>query len=90
MWWCEGLSSEDRAVVWDWGFKAFGVDALVWERTLCFAFCFASDAGDVAEEISESAAEDVALVAWHLQGFFDGIGEAVACETEVLEHGGIL
>ena len=53
----------------------------------CFLHCcFAADAGDVAEEVSESAAEDVAFVGWHLQRFLDGVGESVLCEAEVLEH----
>ena len=30
--------------------------------------------------------EDVTFVGWHLQGFLDGVGEAVAREAEVLEH----
>ena len=51
-------------------------------RFLCVA-----DAGDVAEEVSESAAEDVAFVRWHLEGFLDGVGEAVVGELEVFEHG---
>ena len=84
---CEGLTAEDGTAVGYRRFKAFGVDAPVWELTLCLTLGFTTDAGDVAEEIPESAAEDVAFVFWHLQGFLDGIGEAVACEAEVLEHG---
>ncbi len=83
---CEGLSSEHRAIVWHGCFKAFGVDAPIWEYTLCFALLRAADAGDVAEDVSEPAAEDVAFMAWHLQGFLDGVCELVACEAEVLEH----
>ena len=84
---CERLTAEYRAVGGDGCFKAFGVDAAVRElalfltRVLC-----AADAGDVAEDVSEPAAEDVAFVGWHLQRFLDGIGEAVACEAEVFEH----
>lgn len=84
---CKRLTAKDRTIIWNGGFKALGVDASIWELTVCFALLVASDTGDVAQDISESTAEDVALVVWHLQGFFDGIGEAVACETEVFEHG---
>ena len=83
---CEGLSSEHRTVVWHGCFKAFGVDAPIWELAVCFALRFAADAGDVAEEVPEPAAEDVAFVCRHLQRFLDGVGESVACEAEVLEH----
>ena len=83
---CEGLTAEDGTVVGDGGFKAFGVDAPVWVLALCFALCVATDAGDVAQEVSEPAPKDVAFVFWHLQGFLDGVCEAVACEAEVLEH----
>ena len=83
---CEGLSTEHRAVVWYWGFKAFGVDAPVWELTLFFALLLTADTRNVPQDVSESAAEDVAFVVWHLQRFLDGIGESVACESEVLEH----
>ena len=41
----------------------------------------------MSQDVSESAAEDVAFVGGHLQRFLDGIGEAVAREAEVLEHG---
>ena len=87
---CKGLTSEDGAVRWHWGFKAFGVDTPIGVLTLFLALFRPSDAGDVAKEISESAAEDVAFVVWHLQRFMDGVGEAVASESEVLEHGGDL
>ncbi len=83
----EGLSSEHRTVVWHGGFKAFGVDASIWKHTLFFALRFAADAGDVSEDVSESAAEDVAFICWHLQRFLSGVCELVACEAEVLEHG---
>ena len=84
---CEGLSTEQWAVLWNGCFKAFGVDAPVWELTLfCARFFRLADASDVAQDITESAAEDVAFVVWHLQRFLDGVGEAVACESEVLEH----
>ena len=86
---CERLPAEHWTVVWDRGFKAFGVDASVWGLTffLTRVLC-AADAGDVAEDVSETAAEDVAFVGRHLQWFLDGVGEAVACEAEVLEHYG--
>ena len=84
---CERLTAEHRTVVWDGGFKAFGIDAPVRELTLFLArFLCAADAGDVAEDVSESAAEDVTFVAWHLERFLDGVGEAVLREAEVLEH----
>ena len=85
---CERLAAEHRTVVWNWGFKAFGVDAPVGELTLFLArvLC-AADAGDVAEDVSEPAAEDVTFGGRHLQRFFDGIGEAVLCKAEVLKHG---
>lgn len=86
---CERLSTEHRAIVRDRRFKAFGVDASVWKLTPFFALLFTADAGDVAKDVSESAAEDVAFVVRHLQRFLDGVGEAVACEAEVLEHGGL-
>ena len=54
-----------------------------------FALSRLSDAGDVAEQVPESAAEDVAFVAGHLQRFLDGVGESVAGELEVIEHGAI-
>ena len=86
---CERLAAEHRTVGWDGCFKAFGVDAPIRELTLLLArvLC-AADAGDVAEDVSESAAEDVAFVGWHLQRFLDGVGEAVACEAEIFEHYG--
>ena len=40
----------------------------------------------MSEDVSEPAAEDVAFIGGHLQRFLDGVGEAVACEAEVLEH----
>ena len=47
----------------------------------------ASDARDVAWDICEPVSEDVAFVLWYPQRFLDGISEAVACESEVFEHG---
>ena len=84
---CERLSAEHWAVIWDRCFKAFGVDAPVGELTLFLArvLCV-TDAGDVSEDVSEPAAEDVAFVGRHLERFLDGVGEAVAREAEVLEH----
>ena len=84
---CEGLSSEHRTIVWNRGFEAFGVDAFLGILTFFLArfFCVA-DAGDVSEQVSESASEDVAFVRWHLEGFLDGVGEAVVGELEVFEH----
>ena len=85
---CERLTAEHRAVGWDWGFKAFRVDTPVGEFALFLTrFLCPADAGDVAEDVSEPTAEDVAFVAWHLQRFLGGVGEAVAREAEVLEHG---
>ena len=86
---CERLAAEHRAVGWDGCFKAFRVDAAVGKFALFLTrFLCPADAGDVAEDISESAAEDVAFVGRHLQRLLDGVGEAVACETEVLKHYG--
>ena len=84
---CEGLSSEHRAIVRHWRFKAFRVDTPLWELARFLARIRIAHAGDVAEDISESTAEDVAFVLWHLQRFLDGVSEAVTCETEVIEHG---
>ena len=85
--WCERLTTEHRTVGWDGGFKAFRVDAPIRGLTLFLArvLC-ATDAGDVAENVSEPAAEDVAFVVWHLQQLLDSVGEAVLCEAEVFEH----
>ena len=87
--WVRGkrLASEDGAVVRDGGFKAFGVNAPLWELTLLLAPPRTADAGDVPQGISQSAAEDVALVSGHRQWLLDSVGEAVAGEAEVLEHG---
>ena len=87
---CERLAAEHRTVGWHRCFKAFGVDAAVGGLTLFLArvLC-AADAGDVAEDISEPAAEDVAFVGRHLQRFLGGVGKAVLRESEVLEHSGI-
>ena len=85
--WCERLSSEDRAIVGDRGFKALRVDALRWVFAAVSTFLFLSDAGDVAECVSESASEDVGFIGWHPQWFLDGIRESVLGEFEVLEHG---
>ncbi len=84
------LASEHRAIVGDGGFKAFGVDALPRELAPIVAFPPSTDAGDFSQEVSEPAAEDVALVSGHLQRFLDGVGEAVAREAEVWEHGFLL
>lgn len=84
----ERLTAEHRTVVWHWRFKTFGIDAPLWELTLFRTRFFRiADAGDVAEQVSEPAAEDVAFIFWHLQRFLDGVCEAVLCEAEVLEHG---
>ena len=85
----ERLSSEDRAIVGYGGFKALRVDALRWVFAAVSTFLFLSDAGDVAECVSESASEDVGFIGWHPQWFLDGIRESVLGEFEVLEHGGI-
>ena len=70
------------------GFKAFGVNAPLWELTLLLAPPRTADAGDVPQGISQSAAEDVALVSGHLQWLLDGVCEEVLCKTEVGEHSG--
>ena len=85
---CERLTAEHRTVGWDGCFKAFGVDAAVGKFALFLTRVFCpADAGDVAEDVSEPAAEDVAFVGRHLQRFLDSVGEAVAREAEVFEHG---
>ena len=81
---CEGLPAEHGTVVGDWGFKASGVDTPVWELTLLLTLLFTADTRNIPQDITESAAEDVAFVGWHLQRFLDGVGEAVLCESEVL------
>ena len=86
---CERLTAQDRTIVWHRCFKAFGIDAPIWECTLFLTLFLTADAGDVVEDVSEPTAEDVAFEFWHLQRFLDGVCEAVACEAEVLEHGGI-
>ena len=85
---CERLAAEHRTIGGNWAFKAFGVDTAVGELTLFLARVLrAADAGDVAEDVSEPAAEDVAFGGRHLQRFFDGVGEVIACKAEVLKHG---
>ena len=84
---CKGLAAEERAIVGDWGFKALGVDASIWKVASFFALFSIADACDRAQDVSEPTAEDIAFVGWHLQRFFDGVSEAVLCETEVLKHG---
>ena len=87
--WGEGLTPEHGTIIGDWRFKAFGVDASVWELAQLLALSCIADACDVAQHIAEPTPEDVAFVLRHLQRFLDGIGEAVASKTEVLEHHGI-
>ena len=82
------LTSEDGAIVGDGGFKAFGVNAPLWELTLLLTSPRTADAGDASQDISQSSTEDVALVSGHPQRLLDGVGEAVAGEAEVLEHSG--
>ena len=77
----KGLTSEDRTVGRDWRFKASGVDAFVWEMTVFLALLVTADAGNIAQDVPESAAEDIAFKLWHLQRFLDGVGEAVAREA---------
>ena len=55
----------------------------------CIALFCIANVSDMSERVSELAAEGVAFVLREPQRFMDGIGEAVACESEVLEHGGI-
>ena len=83
---CERLSTEHRAVVWYWRFKAFGVDTSVWKLTLLLALLLTAGTRNIPQDVSESAAEDVAFVGRHPQRFLDGVCEAVAREAEVLEH----
>ena len=81
------LTAEERAIVRHRRFKAFGVDASVGELALCIALFCIADASDMAERVSELAAEGVAFVLREPQRFMDGVGEAIACKAEVLEHG---
>ena len=83
------LASEDGAIVGDGGFKAFGINALLWKLTLLLALARTVDAGDASQDISQSSTEDVALVSGHLQRLLDSVGEAVAGKAEVWEHGGV-
>ena len=85
--WGKGLASEDGTVVGDGGFKALGIYALPRELALIAASALIADAGDFAQDVSQLAAEDVAFVSGYRQRFLDGVGEAVAGETEVWEHG---
>ena len=82
------LASEDGTVFGDGGFKALGIHALTRKLTLIAASPLIADAGDFAQDVSQLAAEDVAFVSRHRQRLLDGVGEAVACEAEVGEHGG--
>lgn len=59
---CKRLSSEDRAIVGDWRFKAFGVNAFIGDLAMLFALLFTADTRDVPQEVPESATEDVAFV----------------------------
>ena len=81
------LTAEDRAILRHRRFKALGINASVGELALCLARICIANTSDVAKRISESAAEGVAFILRESQRFSDGIGEAVACESEVLEHG---
>ena len=82
------LASEEGTVIRDRGFKAFGIHAFLREPAPFRALLCIADAGDPAEDIAEPAAEDVAFVSGHLQGFTDGVGEVVVGKVEVWEHGG--
>ena len=84
----ERLASEEGTIIGYWGFKAFGVNALLRELALLLALPRTPDAGDAPQDIPQPAAEDVAFVFWHLQRLLDGVGESVSCESEVLEHHG--
>ena len=93
-WWFEDkgvrskrLTAEERAIVRHRGFKTSGVDASVGELALCIACLYIANTSDVAKRISESAAEGVAFILRESQRFSDGVGEAVAGKSEVLEHG---
>lgn len=56
---------------------------------MLFALPLTPDTRNIAEDISEPTPEDVAFIAWHPQRFLDGIREAIACKSEVFEHGGV-
>ena len=84
---CEGLTPEHRTVIGDWRFKAFGIDTSIGKLALRLAVFRATDTCNVAQHIAEPAPENVAFVLWHLQRFLDGVGEAIAREAEVFEHG---
>ena len=81
------LTAEDRAIVRHRRFKALGINASVGELALCIALFCIADASDVAERVSELAAEGVAFVLREPQRFMDSIGEAVASKPKVIEHG---
>ena len=81
------LTAEDRAILRHRSLKALGINALLRELAHCLARICIANTSDVAERISELAAEGAAFVLREPQRFMDGIGEAVACESEVWEHG---
>ena len=87
--WGKWLASEDGTVIRHGGFKALGIHTFPRTLTLIAASPLIVDAGDFAQEVSQLAAEDVAFVLGQPQRFLDGVGEAVAGEAEVLEHGGV-
>ena len=85
--WSEGLTPEDMTVVRHWRFKTFGVDTSIGKLALRLTVFRATDTCNVAQYIAEPTPEDVACVLWHPQRFLDSIGEAVAREAEIFEHG---
>ena len=87
---CKGLTAEHWTIGGNGCFKAFGVEASVWELTVFFALLLPSDTRNIAQDVPKPTAKDVAFVAWHLQRFLDGIGEAISGKSEVLEHGRIV
>ena len=84
----KGLTAEHRALSRDGCFKTFRIDASLWEFTMLFTLLFTPDTGNIAQDVSEPAAEDIAFIAGHLQWFLDGIRETVACKSKFLKHGG--
>ena len=81
------LTAEERAILRHRRFKALGINALLRELARCLARICIANASDLAEGVSESAAEDIAFVLREFQRFLDSISEAIVGKAEVLEHG---